>query len=170
MARELLLRLVTSEGTRRVLSRNHALGGLGPEAGEVLDRLTKSRLVTVRKAGHDEGAEASLELVHESLLVAWKRLARWLEGSHEEREFLDEIGRAADLWQRRGHRSAELWRGEALRDAEERYRRNMEGIFRSVKDGIVTVDDGLDAVTDSVTVIVNTPPAIDTAPACDPDP
>ncbi|MEX1311183.1 MAG: protein kinase, partial [Candidatus Sulfomarinibacteraceae bacterium] len=116
LARTMLLRLVTPEGTRRVATRSQVLQDLPESSGEVLDRLVGGRLVTVRRASR--GDDADLELVHESLLVAWKRLARWLDGSHEEREFLAEIGHAADLWQRRGHRAAELWRGEALRDAE----------------------------------------------------
>ncbi|MCP4901562.1 MAG: WD40 repeat domain-containing protein, partial [bacterium] len=73
-------------------------------------------LITVRRS--TKQGSADLELVHESLLVAWSRFARWLEGSHEEREFLEEIEHAAELWQRHDHRTEELWQGEALREAE----------------------------------------------------
>jgi len=102
LARTILLRLVTPEETRRIATRSQVLQDLPASAAEVLDRLVGARLVTVRRS--TEGDSAELELVHESLLVAWKRLARWLEGSHEEREFLDELEHAAEFWRRRGRR------------------------------------------------------------------
>ncbi|MBN2362420.1 MAG: protein kinase [Deltaproteobacteria bacterium] len=117
LARELLLRLVTSEGTRRVLARSRVLEGLGPAAPAVLDRLTQSRLVSVRKGTREEGDDATLELVHESLIRTWKRLARWIDESREEISFLVEIEQAAELWEKRGRRGEEVWRGQALRDA-----------------------------------------------------
>lgn len=116
LARTILLRLVTPDETRRISTRSQVLQDLPETAGEVLDRLVGARLISVRRSS--AGDAADLELVHESLLFAWKRFARWLEGSQEEREFLEEIERAAGLWQRRGQRSDELWQGEALREAE----------------------------------------------------
>ncbi len=116
LARTILLRLVTPDLTRRTATRSQVLEDLPETAAEVLDRLVGARLITVRRSSGND--EADLELVHESLLVAWKRFARWLEGSHEEREFLSEIGHAAELWQRRAQRADELWQGEALREAE----------------------------------------------------
>ena len=116
LARTILLRLVTPELTRRISSRSQVLHDLPDAAGEVLDRLVGARLISVRRSSGSDTAD--LELVHESLLFAWKRLARWLDGSHEEREFLDEVEHAADLWQRHDRRAEELWQGEALREAE----------------------------------------------------
>jgi len=116
LARTILLRLVTPDETRRISTRSQVLQDLPETAGEVLDRLVEARLISVRRSS--AGDAADLELVHESLLFAWKRFARWLEGSQEEREFLEEIERAAGLWQRREQRSDELWQGEALREAE----------------------------------------------------
>jgi len=114
-ARLLLLRMVTPERTRRTLSVAEALEGLGEDGDEVLSRLTNSRLVSTRK-GHD-GSEADLELVHESLIAGWPRLARWIDESHDELTFLAELGQAARLWERRGRRQDEVWKGEALDDA-----------------------------------------------------
>lgn len=111
--REIALRLVTPEGTRRVLSRRRALEGLAPESASVLDRLTQSRLVAARQAS--TGVE--IELAHESLVRTWSRLARWLEESREEVVFLAEVGQAADLWEKRGRRDEEVWTGESLREA-----------------------------------------------------
>jgi WD40 repeat protein/serine/threonine protein kinase len=115
LARGLLLRLVTPDRTRRMLPRAQLLEGLGPGADEILERLTHGRLVTVRKGESESGAEA--ELAHESLIAAWSRLSRWMEESREEIAFLSEVGQAAELWQRRGERPDEIWRGEALAEA-----------------------------------------------------
>ncbi|MDP7111408.1 MAG: AAA family ATPase, partial [Myxococcota bacterium] len=52
-ARDLLLRLVTTERTRRRLPRSAALDGLGPGAEEVLGRLIQARLLTVYKGRSD---------------------------------------------------------------------------------------------------------------------
>ncbi|HEY8146960.1 MAG TPA: protein kinase [Kofleriaceae bacterium] len=117
LARDLLLRLVTSEGTRRVVPRPRLLDGLGPEAGEVLDRLIEARLLAVRR-GHGPEEDARVELAHESLIVAWQRLAWWLEDSREERRAVGELSQAAELWQRRGRREDELWQGDALAEAQ----------------------------------------------------
>jgi WD40 repeat protein len=116
-ARELYLRLVTAQGTRRTVARRALLEGLAPEAAEVLDRLTEARTVLQRRSRSGEADDAELELVHESLIQTWDRLRRWVEESHEERALLAEIGQAAELWRRRGEREAEVWQGEALAEA-----------------------------------------------------
>jgi WD40 repeat protein len=117
LARDLFLRLVTSEGTRRVVPRPRLLDSLGTEAAEVLDRLVDARLLAVRR-GHGPEEGARVELAHESLIVAWQRLAWWLEDSREERRAIGELSQAAELWQRRGRREDELWQGDALREAQ----------------------------------------------------
>jgi len=49
LARQLLLRLVTVAGTRKVVAREQLLGGLSGEASGVLGRLREARLLAVRK-------------------------------------------------------------------------------------------------------------------------
>ncbi|MFH0901523.1 MAG: serine/threonine-protein kinase, partial [Pseudomonadota bacterium] len=157
LARQLLLRLVTSAGTRRVVPVAVAVAGLGPEVEEVLTKLTRARLLTVRRAADGRrqqgkgkhgssssssssggssnsgaesgdsagglGRDAVLELVHESLLRTWGRLARWIDESHEELAVLAEIGQAAELWHQRGRRIEEVWQGDALADARRKLTR-----------------------------------------------
>ncbi|MFH0902377.1 MAG: serine/threonine-protein kinase, partial [Pseudomonadota bacterium] len=143
LARQLLLRLVTSAGTRRVLPVAAAVAGLGSAIEEVLEKLTQARLLTVRRARSDggssrgrgdggsgttgsgsrSGGEAVLELVHESLVRTWARLGRWLEESHEELAVLAEVGQAAELWEKRGCREDEVWQGDALADARRKLAR-----------------------------------------------
>ena len=117
-AHQLLLRLVTPDGTRRIVTRQELLEGLADDAGLVLERLTGSRLITGHKATGEETEDAVLELAHESLIHSWRRLANLLDESREERSFLSEVGPAAALWDRRGRRDPETWQGAALADAE----------------------------------------------------
>ena len=98
-AHVMLLRLVTPERTRRVLPREALLEGLEPAAAVVLERLTEGRLVSLKRS---RGRSARVELVHELLVVNWARLRRWIEESHEDLVFLEEAGRAAELWAERG--------------------------------------------------------------------
>jgi len=121
LVREILLRLVTPEGARRVLSLERTLEGLHPLAKDMLARLIKARLISVRKSRvkeeGDDPAGAVLELVHESLVTSWARLARWIERSREDLAFLYEAGQQAEIWQKRGRREDEVWSGEALTEA-----------------------------------------------------
>ena len=114
-ARLLFLRLVTAEGTRRTMPRSDLLEGVGGNASAVLERLVQGRMVLTRK--RDDGGEAEIELVHESLLRAWRRLARWIDESREDLAALAEFDEAARLWHKRGCRDEELWQGEALAEA-----------------------------------------------------
>ncbi|MFH0900431.1 MAG: WD40 repeat domain-containing protein, partial [Pseudomonadota bacterium] len=117
VARGLLLRLITPEGTRRVLAMAAALQGLEAGAEETLRRLVQARLLTIRRGGGGGHETAIVELVHESLVKSWNRLARWIEESREEISFLAEVGQAAELWEKRGKRQDEAWQGEALHEA-----------------------------------------------------
>ena len=117
-ARELLLRLVTPEGTRRTLTRAQAIEALGADGEQALVRLTRSRLITLRRGSDGAGAESELELVHESLIHTWGQLRAWLDENREERAILAQAEEAAALWDRRGRREEEVWRGDALRDGQ----------------------------------------------------
>ncbi|MFH0900556.1 MAG: WD40 repeat domain-containing protein, partial [Pseudomonadota bacterium] len=149
LARELLLRLVTPEGARRVVPTTVALEGLGTGIEEILGKLTQARLVTVRR-GHGEawrqpgdssgggtgsgGGDSVLELVHESLIKSWSRLARWIDESREEMAALAEIGQAAQLWEKRGRRLEEVWQGDALVEARRQLLRCQSRIPELVKE------------------------------------
>jgi WD40 repeat protein/serine/threonine protein kinase len=122
-ARTLLLRLVTPTRARRTLGRERALEDLGPLGKTVLGRLVDARLVALRRArtgattasGMDD---ALLELPHEALLVAWGRLARWIDEMHENVALRTQVEQAAELWSTRGRRGDELWQGEALAETK----------------------------------------------------
>ncbi|MBM4359087.1 MAG: serine/threonine-protein kinase PknK, partial [Deltaproteobacteria bacterium] len=120
IARVVLLRLVTPERTRRLVSEGDLFGEVNPHTREevagVLARLTAARIVAVRRSHQSKGA-ALLELAHESLIHRWETLGRWLDESRDDLAFTLEIGQAAELWERRGRRAEELWQGDALADA-----------------------------------------------------
>ncbi|MFH0902997.1 MAG: serine/threonine-protein kinase, partial [Pseudomonadota bacterium] len=114
VARELLLALVTPEGTRRVVAMREIEASQGGAGKTVLGRLAQARLITIRRGRTGETIDAVAELAHESLIRTWGQLARWLEESKEDREFLAEAQGAAEQWEKRGRRDEELWQGKTL--------------------------------------------------------
>jgi WD40 repeat protein/serine/threonine protein kinase len=121
-AQRILLRLVTPEGTRAVVTRSQLLEAVGDGAEDVLDRLIRGRALMVRKS-EEPGGGALVELVHESLVGSWDRLRRWIDAGREELSFLAEVNQAAELWEKRGRRVEEVWSGDALGDGLRRAER-----------------------------------------------
>jgi serine/threonine protein kinase/formylglycine-generating enzyme required for sulfatase activity len=108
-ARELLLELVTPEGTRLRRTREELLRGPDDDTGRaVLDGLVRGRLLT---AGEAEGGEGVYTLAHESLLTGWDTLRGWLGQDEQRRAVRHRLERAAAEWERLG-RPAELLYGE----------------------------------------------------------
>ena len=126
-ARRILLRLVTPDGTRRVLLVHEVIEPGSRREEEVLARLVDARLVSVRRSrGEDEASV--IELAHESLIRSWGRLARWIEESREELAVLTQLSQVAALWESRGCRREELWHGEPLTDARRALERGSAGV------------------------------------------
>jgi hypothetical protein len=130
LAKALLLRLVTAERTRAMvtmdeLSEITAQPGERAELGQLVDRLVQARLLVVQ-TGASEGAAPTVELVHESLIHTWPLLLRWLDESHEDTVFLTELRQAARQWETRGRPAGLLWRGEAA-DYARRWMRHYRG-------------------------------------------
>jgi len=136
-ARQIFLRLVTPEGESKIVLKSKLREGLEEGAEAVIDRLIKERAILVRRArrgGHPSlhGEEAELELVHGSLTRNWGRLSRWLDESREEIAFLAQVEQAADLWEQRGQREEEVWRGAALTEASLQLGRIQGGVPEQV--------------------------------------
>ncbi len=115
LARAVFLRLVTADGTRAIVDVAE-LVSLGQEPSELqmlLDQLVAARLLVVQS--REDGA--AVEIVHESLLVRWPTLRRWLDESTEDAAFLEQLRNTAKQWDARGRAQGLLWRGEALDDA-----------------------------------------------------
>jgi len=142
LARELLLRLTTAEGTRAItdLEELLAVGGDRAEARRVIDHLSEARLLVVQTSGVDEGATA--ELVHESLIHNWPTLRRWLDESQEHAAFLEQLRAAARQWVRAGRPTGLLWRGEAMQEAR-RFSRRYDGELSTLERSYLQAVNGL---------------------------
>ena len=119
MVREILRNLVSAAGTRAFQERDELLSAFADQRGEaeeVLDRLVEARLLTSFEAPSEEGGtrHRRLEIIHESLLAAWPRLARWRDQDAEGARLRDQLRQAAQLWDERGRPIELLWRGPSF--------------------------------------------------------
>ena len=105
-AEQVLVRLVTAEGTRSRASRVALLDPAAalPGAERALERLLEAKLV-VESSGE-------IELVHEALIRAWPRLGALLVSSGEDRAFRERITAAAREWDAQKRPDGALWSGE----------------------------------------------------------
>jgi WD40 repeat protein len=122
LTRTVLQRLVTPDRTRAIVSRDELRGPAhdATTIDAIIDLLVQARLLVVQ-----QGEEATVELVHESLIQSWPTLTRWLDEDHEHAGYLAQVRTAATQWDQRGRAPGLLWRGEAEREARQfraRYR------------------------------------------------
>jgi WD40 repeat protein/serine/threonine protein kinase len=117
-------RLVTSDGTRALISRVELRQVLAsPRADVVIEKLIAARLISVVDA---EG-EGRVELVHEALIGAWPRLGNWLREDVDGARMRDQLHAAAKQWQERDRPKDLLWRGDLLAELE-RWRRRPDPV------------------------------------------
>jgi hypothetical protein len=136
LAKTLLLRLVTPERTRAMVTLDEVSDittqpAERAELAQLVDRLVHARLLVVQ-TGAGEGAAPTVELVHESLIHTWPLLLRWLDESHEDTVFLTELRQAARQWDTRGRPAGLLWRGEAA-DYARRWMRHYRGALTAMQ-------------------------------------
>jgi WD40 repeat protein/serine/threonine protein kinase len=125
LARAVLERLVTPERTRALVSvaelrAPHRDSDL---VDEVVQHLAAMRLVVIERSA--EGAERTVELVHESLIDRWPTFVRWLDENQDDASMLARLRGAARDWERGGRAAGLLWTGEAadeVRIWQQRYR------------------------------------------------
>jgi serine/threonine protein kinase len=117
LARVVLERLVTAERTRALVSMSE-LGALHRDPGavdDVVQHLAAMRLLAIERGA--EGADPTVELVHESLIDRWPRLARWLAENQDDAAFLARLRNAAQQWEKHGRDDGLLWRGAPVHEA-----------------------------------------------------
>ncbi len=126
LCRALFLQLVTPEKTRAVreLQELEEIVGSPETLRPLLDDLVQSRLLVLSTGGG--GGGATVELIHESLIEAWLTLRRWLEESHEDSMFLEQLRAAARQWQTKNRDAGLLWTGEMAEELG-RFRRRYKG-------------------------------------------
>ncbi|WP_437679098.1 nSTAND1 domain-containing NTPase [Sorangium sp. So ce131] len=133
LARAVLLRLVTPERTRAVVSLDELRdlaqdsgGSAGDAVVQVVQHLAGARLLLIETGGEQAGGErdgATVELVHESLIERWPKLGQWLAESEQDAQFLSRLRAAAQPWEASGQAEGLLWRDRAAEDARGWYER-----------------------------------------------
>lgn len=138
IAHRLFLRLVRTDheavDTRRRAARADLLAG-DEGAREVLDRFVAARLITVDEDG--------VQIVHEALLTAWPRLARWLDDDRAWRRLQHGLTIAAEGWQETGRHPDGLYRGgtlELVRENAARHGRRLTRLERDFLDASAAHD------------------------------
>ena len=125
LARAVLERLVTPERTRALVSVTelHALDRDRERVDGIVQHLTAMRLVVIERGA--DGADPTVELVHESLIDRWPQLTRWLDENQDDAAMLARLRAVARDWERSGHPAGLLWTGDAAQEARtwrQRYR------------------------------------------------
>jgi WD40 repeat protein/serine/threonine protein kinase len=117
LCRAILLRLVTPERTRAVVSLGElqTLSREGNALGQVIHRLADARLLLVEPSGGREGT--TVELVHESLIERWPALRQWLDESEQDAQFLARLRATAQQWEASGEAEGLLWRDRPAEEA-----------------------------------------------------
>jgi serine/threonine protein kinase len=139
LARAVLLRLVTPERTRAIVSLDE-LGELSQDKSELrraIDQLIQARLLVVQTGGGATGA--TVELVHESLIHTWPTLKRWLDEGQEDSAFLEQLRNAARQWKQMKRDGELLWRGEMVEEARRFQRRYRGELTRTQQDFLEAV-------------------------------
>ncbi|MBH0776469.1 caspase, EACC1-associated type [Nocardia bovistercoris] len=120
-ARHMLLKMVRlgegTEDTRRRLALTEPAAGASTEqasfAREVLAAFVASRLVTV--------ADGTAEITHEGLLRVWQRLRDWIAEDRAALIVDQQFGDAARAWDHADRDATQLYSGNRLARARERY-------------------------------------------------
>ena len=138
LARAVFRRLVTAERTRAVVDRDelHNLVQDGASVEVLVDHLLSARLLVVQTS---QIGEATIEIVHESLIGGWPTLRRWLDEDQDNAAYLEQIQTAARQWDQKGRAVGLLWRGEAEREARhfaDRYRGDLARRDREFLDAV----------------------------------
>ncbi len=117
LVREAFRHLVTSYGTRSILTRSELLQLLGnTKNGEsIIEKLILSRLLVSTEG--EKGIDR-IEIVHEALLSTWPRLIKWQREDAEGARLRDQLRETARQWQERNRPKGLLWRDDALAELQ----------------------------------------------------
>src|SRR5262249_54076852 len=118
IVREIFRNLVTAQNTRAARDMEELLS-VYPDrkaAEEVLCKWIDARLLTSFDAPSGDGAsnKRRVEIIHESLISAWPRLARWQTQDADSAKLRDQLRQASQLWEQRGRSQDLLWTGGAF--------------------------------------------------------
>ena len=139
LARTVLERLVTPERTRALVSMAElrALHRDLDTVDDLVQHLAAMRLVVIERGA--EGADQTVELVHESLIDRWPTFVRWLDENQDDAAILARLRGAARDWERSGRARGLLWTSEAADEAriwQQRYRGELAPAERRYLDAV----------------------------------
>jgi eukaryotic-like serine/threonine-protein kinase len=135
ICRRVFVHLVTPERTRAVRSITELAELVGDETElrPLLDELVNSRLLVVQ---NQSDGMTTVEIVHESLIITWPTLRRWLDASQEDSLFLDQLLAAAHQWDANRRGSGLLWSGEMVAELR-RFQRRYQGRLPEIAEAFV---------------------------------
>ncbi len=114
--RQVFLRLVSlgegTEDTRRPVHRAELPGIDAPVTAAMLDPFGASRLLSFDR--DSRSGEPTIEVAHEALLTAWRRLRRWIDDAREDLRVERRLGLAAQEWVQSGREQSFLASGSRL--------------------------------------------------------
>jgi len=137
LCRTLFMHLVTNERTRAIRSMQELreLAEDSEALKSLVDQLVDSRLWVVTV----QDGDPTVEVVHESLITSWPSLRRWLDESHEDSVFIDQLMAAAHQWSQKHRDVGLLWRGEMVAELEHflrHYKGNLPEIAAEFAEGV----------------------------------
>ena len=141
VTREAFRHLVSSSGTRGVLTRADATELLGSSATgtRVLERLIDARLLVTSEAG---GGDDRVEIIHEALLSSWPRLVQWQRENAELARVRDALRAASRQWHDQKRPRGMLWRDEVLTEYQ-LWRPKYPGALTAVEQAFASASDVL---------------------------
>ena len=139
LCRNVFTYLVTPERTRAVRSVTELseLIGEREELESLIEELVDSRLLVVQTTADGSG----VEIVHESLILNWPTLRGWLDASHEDSRFLDQLLAASHQWDDNRRGTGLLWSGDMV-DELRRFQRRYKGKLAPFADEFVLAVHG----------------------------
>ncbi len=118
--RRLLLRLTQpgegTEDTKRRVRRTDLAGT--SEMENIIQKLTKARLITTESEGQSDRETAYVEVSHEALIRGWSQLRKWIDADRDALRIQHQITADAAIWQS-NQDDAFLYRGARLGIAED---------------------------------------------------
>ena len=104
----------------------------------------------------DAGKGSTVEIVHESLIVNWPTLRRWLDETQEDAALIDQLRTASRQWAQKGRSPDLLWRGETADEAKKlkkRYKGPLSDVERSFLDEVIAYEGAVQRRRKLLTVV-----------------
>ena len=147
IARRVLTRMVRpgldTEDTRRPVTRAE----LDPAEWAMVRRLADARLVVTDS---DPQNQETAEIVHESLITSWTRLAGWINADRAYFLWQDRVRQAEQQWLDTGRDSGALLRGTPLAEAEGWYLSRSDEVGPDIEAYVVASQRQRDADVEAV--------------------